>query len=87
VKTTKTSLDGEFGKEFALKQLIKKPFRYFANRLFRRQGPLSSGTTKKYQQWSIGIYSGESPFTLHPDEKVDNPVITRMNVSDVEATF
>ena len=80
-------MDGSVGMEVALKRLIKKPFRYFANRLFRRQSPLSSGTTKKYQQWSIGIYSGESPLTLHPDENVDNPVLTRANISDVEATF
>ena len=72
--------------EVTLKTLINKPFR-FAKRLFRRQTPLPSGTTKKCQQWSIGIYSGEFPFTLHPDENVDNPVLTRANVSDVDAMF
>src|SRR5687767_8104954 len=37
--------------------------------------------------WSIGIYSGESPFHLRPADGSHNPVLTRQNVSDVPACF
>jgi hypothetical protein len=37
--------------------------------------------------WSIGIYSGPSPFDLCAPRGVHNPVLTRDVVSDVPATF
>jgi hypothetical protein len=37
--------------------------------------------------WSIGIYSGPSPFDLRAPQGVRNPVLTRELVSDVPATF
>jgi hypothetical protein len=37
--------------------------------------------------WSIGIYSGQSPFDLCAPQSVRNPVLTRELVSDVPATF
>lgn len=37
--------------------------------------------------WSIGIYSGQSPFDLCEPQGVHNPVLTRELVSDVPATF
>jgi hypothetical protein len=37
--------------------------------------------------WSIGIYSGRSPFELCSPQGVRNPVLTRELVSDVPATF
>src|SRR5262249_51371289 len=37
--------------------------------------------------WSIGIYMGASPFLLQPSETVDNPVLTRERITDVQAAF
>lgn len=37
--------------------------------------------------WSIGIYTGQSPFSLSAPRRVHNPVLTREQVSDVPATF
>jgi hypothetical protein len=37
--------------------------------------------------WSIGIYRGESPFTLAPAADVANPVLTAAEVTDVAATY
>ena len=41
----------------------------------------------KEQEWSIGIYIGESPFDLRPPTNVHNPVLTRNDISDVTAAF
>ncbi|MEJ2697221.1 MAG: hypothetical protein P8013_11290 [Candidatus Sulfobium sp.] len=41
----------------------------------------SSGT------WSIGIYTGTSPFDLAPAENAANPVLTARDVTDVPAEF
>ena len=59
-----------------LKQITKP-----ARRLFRSAFP------RKHDEWSIGIFAGKSPFDLIPSEAVDNPVLTRANVSDVRASF
>lgn len=40
-----------------------------------------------YDIWSIGIYAGRSPFELQPPPGVTNPVLTREDVTDVEAVF
>ena len=37
--------------------------------------------------WSIGIFSGPSPYELHPAPGVINPVLTRDHVSDVPAVL
>jgi hypothetical protein len=37
--------------------------------------------------WSIGIYTGESPFRLGPAPGSNNPVLTLSDVTDVSATF
>lgn len=37
--------------------------------------------------WSIGIYSGESPFHLDARQGTSNPVLTRESVNDVSASF
>jgi hypothetical protein len=37
--------------------------------------------------WSIGIYRGPSPFALRPAPRVQNPVLTRVDVTDVPAEF
>jgi hypothetical protein len=37
--------------------------------------------------WSIGIYTGDSPFQLQPQANQANPVLTSANVTDVPAEF
>ena len=37
--------------------------------------------------WSIGIYKGDSPFTLQPSAEIRNPVLTRTSVTDVPTGF
>jgi hypothetical protein len=39
------------------------------------------------QEWSIGIYTGTSPYAFVPSPQVQNPVLTRLDVSDVPAAF
>ena len=40
---------------------------------------------KRRIQWSIGIYSGESPFNLVPAANVKNPVLRPRDVTDIPA--
>jgi hypothetical protein len=37
--------------------------------------------------WSIGIYTGDSPFNLDSPVNITNPVLTSQNVTDVPAQF
>lgn len=37
--------------------------------------------------WSIGIYTGATPFSLHGPPQISNPVLTCDSVDDVPATF
>ena len=39
-----------------------------------------------FQQWSIGIYSGPSPFRLTPIEGREEPVLTPERVTDIPAS-
>lgn len=41
----------------------------------------------KRQEWSIGIYTGATPWELAPARDVINPVLTRHDVTDVAAAF
>lgn len=41
----------------------------------------------KWREWGIGIYEGSSPFEFSPARNVENPVLTRRNVSDLDARF
>ena len=41
----------------------------------------------EYDVWSIGIYEGPSPLGLSPAAGVENPVLTRDDISDVPAVF
>ena len=40
-----------------------------------------------YGPWSIGIYTGLSPFELHDPENISNPVLTGKDVKDIDAKF
>lgn len=46
---------------------------------------LPLGALNKKGRWSIGIYSGKSPFDLASSTSAKNPVLTRRDVSDVRA--
>lgn len=37
--------------------------------------------------WSVGIYTGTSPFDFNPPEHIKNPVLTAADVTDVPAKF
>src|SRR5687768_2245112 len=39
------------------------------------------------EQWTIGIYTGESPFTFDPAQNKSNPVLTAQDVTDVPGKF
>jgi hypothetical protein len=47
---------------------------------------LSWPDTKK-DRWSIGIYTGSSPFKLHSPENIKNPVLTARDVKDAPTLF
>ena len=51
----------------------------------RSQQKVGSGRRWKYQQWSIGIYKGASPFVLQPAKGLKNPVLTAADVTDIPA--
>jgi hypothetical protein len=55
----------------------------FVGRLTGRGVPFVG---KKWE-WSIGIYTGDSPFKLTAPENISNPVLTAKDVTDVEADF
>lgn len=50
--------------------------------------PSKASTPPRWKyRWSIGIYEGTSPLTLRPAEHALNPVLTRDDVSDLDAEF
>jgi hypothetical protein len=61
--------------------------RRITGRLVGRRRPALRPDAPKEHVWSIGIYSGSSPFELQPATKVRNPVLTAKAVSDVPASF
>lgn len=42
---------------------------------------------RKEGRYSIGIYTGESPFTLMPSPKANNPILTYADITDIPAAF
>lgn len=42
---------------------------------------------KRRSEWSIGIYTGESPLQLSSPRNIQNPVLTAQDVTDVPAEF
>ena len=63
-----------------LKQVIKRL-------LFLRRPPAPVHIPRTHDEWSIGIYVGESPFDIAAPENVSNPVLTREDVSDAQAAY
>lgn len=42
---------------------------------------------ERYGPWSIGVYTGTSPFALQDPEHISNPVLTGKDVTDIDAAF
>jgi hypothetical protein len=42
---------------------------------------------KKKQEWSIGIYEGDSPVSIQPLDDVHNPILTKENIFDVRSRY
>ncbi len=69
-------------------QQAKQGLKKFVRRLLlpvKNEPPTAAGT--KWQQWSIGIFLGESPLRLAPAQEVTNPIISRKDITDVPAAF
>jgi hypothetical protein len=49
--------------------------------------PLAADAARLIPEWSIGIYVGTSPWDFTSPTQIDNPVLTRRDVSDVPAAF
>ncbi|GJL60505.1 MAG: hypothetical protein NPIRA03_33620 [Nitrospirales bacterium] len=47
----------------------------------------NEGDDPHYGPWSIGVYTGFTPFDLHDPEDISNPVLTPKDVKDVDAKF
>ena len=41
----------------------------------------------QYGPWSIGVYTGSTPFELTDPEDISNPVLTAKDVKDIDAKF
>ncbi len=70
--------------------ILEKRLKRFVRRFIspiRSRPPASASTPRKDQQWSIGIYVGESPFAFRSPDNISNPVLTHADVSDVPAMF
>lgn len=67
--------------------------KWYAKRFIREACPPGIGNrllgtpTTEYHLWSIGVYAGSSLLNLGPSKTVKNPVLTRLDVSDVRALF
>jgi hypothetical protein len=56
--------------------------------MFKAPDPQSTGRNSSMQQiWSIGIFTGDSPFGLSSSSKLRYPAISSSDVKDVEAQF
>ena len=49
--------------------------------------PPPSAAPREVQEWSIGIYTGTTPWQIVPADHIINPVLTRHDVTDAQATF
>jgi len=72
-------------------------FSFVAGIGFHKYKPASYGFIKgklavvfpkfKDKAWAIGIYTGDTPFSLSDPLDVDNPVITYRDITDIDARF
>ena len=55
-----------------------------AHRIFFHQQNL---TPRERHEWAIGLYQGATPWEISPIDKIENPVLTRRDVTDAKASF
>ncbi len=55
--------------------------------IFSKNGMPFIGMETKKLPWSIGIYVGSSPLSLHPSKDINNPVLSYKDILDVNAEF
>ena len=55
-----------------------------AHRIFFHQRNL---TPREKHEWTIGLYQGATPWEIYPIDKIENPVLTRKDVTDAKASF
>jgi len=54
----------------------------------RRQKKLRNRKIRRYRDiWTIGIYSGPTPFKLAPPQSIKNPILAPEQVTDIKARF
>src|SRR6266511_3656513 len=62
--------------------LFKKVVRRLLSRVTQSQ---VAAAGKRYKEWAIGIYTGNSPCVFVSPKNVNNPVLTCKDVSDARA--
>jgi len=55
--------------------------------LFLLSGTVFAQLEREELLWSIGVYTGSSPFDLNDPKEIDNPVFTYKDITDREALF
>jgi hypothetical protein len=81
------NMDGMNRKAMSLSRAKGQLKRVLKKLLFPRRHPPPQTIPRKQDEWSIGIYIGESPFDFASPENVSNPVLTRADISDVRAAL
>ena len=60
---------------------------YFSRVKSRLLGKSRVPERVKMQTWAIGIYTGDSPYSVGPSDGISNPVLTGASVSDVPGLY
>ncbi|MFM2305009.1 MAG: hypothetical protein RLZZ135_2421 [Cyanobacteriota bacterium] len=72
----------------SVKRVLKKIFFGLVNLLpIRAARQFILDDLNKKEKWSIGIYEGNSPLDLIDSVHINNPILSRSNVTDVPAGF
>lgn len=66
---------------------LKKRFKRLIGMERRKAAGADSHRPDRLQIWSIGIYQGDSPYTLSAQTGHSNPVLTYRDVTDIDAVF
>jgi hypothetical protein len=69
----------------AIGSLVAVASFFYGAHLGRRLGHVPF--VKRRERWAIGLYGGDTPFSLQPLPDVANPVLTADDVTDVDADF
>jgi hypothetical protein len=71
----------------SFREFLKTQVKRFGGRLSSAAGTPPATAPRKEQEYSIGIYIGESALTFRPSDNFNNPILTRQDVSDVRAAI